>query len=194
MQLNAITCALYVILAFVAAGFVQTFWLRSELSKRFLAPIDGGRVFRQRRIFGDNKTWRGFIAIVPAVALAFVAFRVMFAILPGNLLDGLWPLSIVQYAAVGCLVGVGFMLGELPNSFVKRQFDIPPGELPIHPFARLFGFLVDRFDSIIGGMLLLACVVPVPAATCLYILLLGPVIHLAFNVLLYRLGVKNRPG
>jgi CDP-2,3-bis-(O-geranylgeranyl)-sn-glycerol synthase len=190
MKLNAITCASFVILAFVAAGFVQTFWLRSELSKRFRSPIDGGRVFRKRRIFGDNKTWRGFIAIVPAVALAFVVFRVLFAILPGNLLDGLWPLSIVQYAALGCLVGVGFMLGELPNSFVKRQFDIPPGERPIRPVARRIGFLVDRFDSVIGGILLL----PVPIATCLYILLLGPVIHLAFNVLLYRLGVKNRPS
>ena len=194
MQLSAITCASFIILAFVAAGFVQTFWLRSELSKRFSAPIDVGRVFRKRRIFGDNKTWRGFIAIVPAVALAFVAFRVLFAVMPGNLLDGLWQLTILQYAALGCLVGIGFMLGELPNSFVKRQFDIPPGGQPIQPFAHRLGFLVDRFDSIIGGILFLACVVPVPIATFLYILLLGPVIHLAFNVLLYRLGVKNRPG
>lgn len=194
MQLSAITCASFVILAFVAAGFVQTFWLRSELSKRFSAPIDGGRVFRKRRIFGDNKTWRGFIAIVPAVALAFVAFRVLFAILPGNLLDGLWPLSILQYAGLGCLVGMGFMLGELPNSFIKRQFDIPPGGQPTQPFSRRLGFLVDRFDSIIGGMLCLVCAVPVPIATYFYILLLGPVIHLAFNVLLYRLGVKSRLG
>ena len=154
MQLSAITCASFVILAFVAAGFVQTFWLRSELSKRFSAPIDGGRVFRKRRIFGDNKTWRGFIAIVPAVALPFVAFRVLFAILPGNLLDG----------------------------------------QPMQPVSRRLGFLVDRFDSIIGGMLCLVCTVPVPIATYFYILLLGPVIHLAFNVLLYRLGVKSRLG
>lgn len=193
MQLSAITCASFIILAFVAAGFVQTFWLRSELSKRFSAPIDGGRVFRKRRIFGDNKTWRGFIAIVPAVAVAFMVFRILFAFL-GNLLDGLWPLSILQYAALGCFVGVGFMLGELPNSFVKRQFDIPPGGQPKQPFARRLGFLVDRFDSILGGILFLACAVHVPIATYLYILLLGPFIHLAFNVLLYRLGVKSRPS
>lgn len=193
MQLSPITCASFIILAFVAAGFVQTFWLRSEFSKRFSAPIDGGRVFRKRRIFGNNKTWRGFIAIVPAVAVAFVAFRILFAFL-GNLLDGLWPLSILQYAALGCFVGVGFMLGELPNSFVKRQFDIPPGGQPQKPFARRLGFLIDRFDSILGGILFLACAVPVPIATYLYILLLGPFIHLAFNVLLYRLGVKSRPS
>lgn len=193
MQLSAITCASFIILAFVAAGFVQTFWLRSELSKRFSAPIDGGRVFRKRRIFGDNKTLRGFIAIVPAVALAFVAFRVLFGVF-GNLLDVIWPLTIWQYAALGCFVGVGFMLGELPNSFVKRQFDIPSGGQPKQPFARRLGFLIDRFDSILGGMLFLAFAVPVPVATYLYILLLGPFIHLAFNLLLYRLGVKNRPS
>lgn len=194
MQLNAITCASFLILAFVAAGLVQSFWLRSQLSRRFQTPLDGGRFIRKRRIFGDNKTWRGFMAIVPAVSLAFVAFRILFASLPGNLLEGLWPLSLMQYAALGCLVGVGFMLGELPNSFLKRQFDIPPGEQPVQPTARVLGFLVDRFDSIIGGMLLLACAVHVPLATWVYILLLGPVIHLAFNVLLYRLGVKNRPA
>lgn len=193
MQLSANTCASFIILAFVAAGFVQTFWLRSELSKRFSAPMDGGRVFRKRRIFGDNKTLRGFIAIVPAVALAFVAFRVLFGVF-GNLLDVIWPLTIWQYAALGCFVGVGFMLGELPNSFVKRQFDIPPGGQPKQPFARRLGFLIDRFDSILGGMLFLAFAVPVPVATYLYILLLGPFIHLAFNLLLYRLGVKNRPS
>ncbi len=193
MQLSAITCASFIILAFVAAGFVQTFWLRSELSMRFSAPIDGGRVFRKRRIFGDNKTWRGLIAIVPAVALAFVAFRLFFAIF-GDLLDGLWNLTILQFAALGCFVGVGFMLGELPNSFIKRQFDIPPGGQPKQPFVSRLGFLVDRFDSILGGMFFLACAVPVPFATYLYILLLGPFIHLAFNVLLYRLGVKNRPS
>jgi len=193
MKPDAVVCASFLILAFVTAGFVQTFWLRSQFSKRFQRPIDGGRTFRGVRIFGDNKTWRGFIAIVPGVGFAFVLFRILFAAFPYRLLEGLWPLSILQFGILGCLVGIGFMLGELPNSFVKRRLGVPPGEAAERPYARRICFLVDRFDSILGGMLVLALVVPVPILTWCYIFLFGPIIHLGFNVLLFQLGVKARP-
>ncbi len=194
MKPDAVVCAAFLIFAFVTAGFVQTFWLRSKFSKRFERPLDGGKAFRGVRIFGDNKTWRGFIAIVPGVSIAFILFRILFAAFPPDGLEGLWPLSILQFGMLGCLVGIGFMLGELPNSFVKRQLGIPPGEAPARLYARRICFLVDRFDSIVGGMLMLALVVPIPTLTWCYIFFFGPIIHLAFNVLLFRLGVKARPG
>jgi len=193
MKPDAVVCASFLILAFVTAGFVQTFWLRSRVSKRFQRPIDGGRTFRGVRIFGDNKTWRGFIAIVPGVGIAFVLFCILFAVFPYRVNEGLWPLSILQFGILGCLVGIGFMLGELPNSFVKRRLGVLPGEAAEGPYARRICFLVDRFDSILGGMFVLALVVPVPILTWCYIFLFGPIIHLGFNVLLFQLGVKARP-
>jgi CDP-2,3-bis-(O-geranylgeranyl)-sn-glycerol synthase len=193
MKPDAVVCATFLIFAFVTAGFVQTFWLKSQFSKRFQRPLDGGRTLRGVRIFGDNKTWRGFIAIVPGVGIAFVLFRILFAAFPYHILGGLWPLSILQFGLLGCLVGIGFMLGELPNSFMKRRLGVPPGEAPETSTARWICFLVDRFDSILGGMLVLALVVPVPFLTWCYIFLFGPFIHLGFNVLLFQLGVKARP-
>jgi hypothetical protein len=192
MKIDAVVCASFLILSFVTAGFVQAFWLRSQFSKRFQRPIDGGRTFRGVRIFGDNKTWRGFIAIVPGVGIAFVLLRILFAALPHGVLDGLWPLSVLQFGILGCLVGIGFMLGELPNSFVKRRLGIPPGEAPEGANARWICFLIDRFDSILGGMLVLALIVRVLTLTWCIIFLFGPIIHLAFNVLLFQLGVKAR--
>lgn len=132
--------------------------------------------------------------MVPGVGIAFVLVRMLFGLMPTELLGGLWQLTIVQYGLLGCLVGLGFMLGELPNSFVKRQFDIKPGEAPIQPLARSVCFLVDRFDSILGGMIVLSFVVPTPWLTWCGILLIGPIIHLAFNLLLFQLGVKARPA
>jgi hypothetical protein len=41
--------------AFIAHAPVLRFNLLSALSR----PIDGGGTIRGRRIFGDNKTWRG---------------------------------------------------------------------------------------------------------------------------------------
>lgn len=191
---DPIICGSFLVLSFVIAGFVQTFWLRSPFSKRFQVPIDGQGKFRGKRIFGDNKTWRGFAAMVPAVGIAFIALRLSFELLPAALSDGLWPLSWFQYGVLGCLVGLGFMIGELPNSFIKRQLDIPPGEAPSQPFVRPICFVVDRFDSILGGMIVLSFVVPLPWLTWLFILIIGPIIHLAFNFLLFQLGVKARPA
>lgn len=132
--------------------------------------------------------------MVPGVGIAFLTLRLLFGMLPTELLNGLWPLSVVQYGLLGCFVGLGFMVGELPNSFVKRRFDISPGEAPMQPRARPVCFIVDRFDSIFGGMLALSLVVPTPFLTWCFILLIGPVIHLAFNLLLFQLGVKARPA
>ena len=132
--------------------------------------------------------------MVPGVGIAFLVLRLLFGLLPTELLNGLWPLSVVQYGLLGCLVGLGFMVGELPNSFVKRRFDISPGEAPMQPRARPICFIVDRFDSILGGMIALSLVVPTPFLTWCCILLIGPVIHLAFNLLLFQLGVKARPA
>src|SRR5260370_34560339 len=59
--------------AFLAHGLVLRFgWFRS-LAK----PIDGGATFRGKRVFGDNKTWRGALVmasgvIVFACALSYV--------------------------------------------------------------------------------------------------------------------------
>ncbi|MEZ6134219.1 MAG: CDP-archaeol synthase [Pirellulaceae bacterium] len=188
-----IACAIFLMTAFVVAGFAQSFWLRSDWSKRFQHPIDGGVSFRGKRIFGDNKTWRGFIAIVPSVSLAFVAVRLPY-LLSDDLSGRLWPLSLFGYALLGLVAGTGFMIGELPNSFMKRQLDIPPGAAPQAVGTRWICFIIDRLDSILSGMLFLAVCVPVPILTWCLILLVGPFVHLAFNWLLYRLGVKARPA
>ncbi len=193
LEPEPVACALFLMTAFVIAGFVQSYWLRSEWSKRFRYPIDGGRSFRGHRIFGDNKTWRGFVAIVPSVSLAFIAVRLLF-LFWDDFGATLWPHSVLGYGLLGLVAGTGFMIGELPNSFVKRQLGIPPGERPLHPTAQWICFTVDRLDSILGGMLLLALCVPLPLLTWCIILLVGPIVHLAFNWLLYRLGVKARPA
>lgn len=189
-----VVCSIFLMSAFIMAGFAQSYWLRSRWSTRFKLPIDGGRMFRGQRIFGENKTWRGFVAIVPSVSAAFIAVRSISLLLSNHLSQGLWPLSGIEYALLGLMAGLGFMIGELPNSFIKRQFGIPPGEAAKQPLSRCVCFLVDRFDSIVGGMLFVAFCVPIPILTWCIILFVGPFIHLAFNWLLYRLGVKARPA
>jgi CDP-2,3-bis-(O-geranylgeranyl)-sn-glycerol synthase len=189
--LDPVACGCFLLLAFVFAGLAQTAWFASPQSGRFNQPLDGHLRFRGRRLFGDNKTVRGFIVMVPACASAFAVL----ALLTGDPASlGLWPLSIPGYAVAGAFAGMGFMAGELPNSFLKRQLDIAPGEAPPGRFASACHFLVDRLDSGIGMLLALGLLIPVGWMTVATVLMVGPVIHWSFSVLMFRLGVKGRPA
>jgi hypothetical protein len=183
--------ALFLVVAFVLAGLVHSAWLGSAASSRFLMPIDGGRTFRGRRIFGDNKTVRGFMAMVPAAAGSF-------ALLAASLGEdsiaqlGLWDLSVVQYAALGAWAGFGFMAGELPNSFLKRQAGVAPGDRPRRRAAAAAAFIGDRTDSILGMLLAVSLVAPTSRWTWWWCVMIGVGLHWAFSALLHRLGVKAR--
>jgi CDP-2,3-bis-(O-geranylgeranyl)-sn-glycerol synthase len=180
-------CALFLVAGFVLAGGVQAAWLASEASRRWAWPLDGGRTFRGRPLFGDNKTARGFVVMVPATGLAFFLLA-----LTASGHSGLWPLTPWQYLALGILAGAGCMLGELPNSFVKRQLGIAPGSPATGALARPVFSVIDRLDSTLGVLAAVALAVPVPPATIGYVLLMGVVVHGALSVVTFKLGGKAR--
>lgn len=189
---DPVRCSLFLILAFSLAGVAQTWWFKSPRSARFAIPLDRGRTFRGRPLFGANKTWKGFVVMVPATALAFLVLGTSARALPiGN---GLWPLSPAGYALLGAVASIGFMAGELPNSFIKRQLAIAPGGAPRSPGAQWLAFAADRLDSILGMLLVLSLAVPVMWQVWVLVLCLGPAIHWLFNVALFFLGVKERPA
>jgi CDP-2,3-bis-(O-geranylgeranyl)-sn-glycerol synthase len=188
-----LTCTLFLIVAFCCAGVLQILWLRSRLARWAALPIDGGRTFRGQRIFGDNKTWRGFFVMIPAVGGAFWCLAIYMEYwVPNASNHTMWLLSPSGYFLLGCWSGFAYMLFELPNSFVKRQLGILPGQPPAQPIARAICFLVDQADSVVGALLALAMFVPVPLVTWIVILLAGPVVHWLFNVVLMFLGLKTR--
>jgi hypothetical protein len=194
-RLDPLACAFFLMLAFFLAGLAQVVWLRSALSRWFQSPLDGGQTLAGKRIFGANKTWRGFVVMVPAVGVMFLLLRILGdVLLPGGWPDGLWPLSPEVYAGLGCWTGFGFMAGELPNSFCKRQLGIAPGARPARPLAKTLCFTVDRLDSILGAFLALALVVPVPPLSLAFLVLVGPAIHWSFSVCLFFIGLKAYPA
>jgi len=193
MPIDANACALFLMATFVLAGCAQVAWLATASSHAFSMPLDGGRTVRGRRIFGDNKTVRGFVVMVPAVAVSFVvASQAASAGDPAAI--GLWALTPVEYGLLGAWAGLGFMLGELPNSFVKRQLDIAPGGVTTSAIGAFWQFAVDRLDSGVGMLTALSLAVPVPWQTWALVLLLGWTLHWSFSVVLFRLRVKPRPA
>jgi len=134
------------------------------------APIDrGGNFIDGRRIFGSNKTVKGFTSGLVLGASAAVAEAAFFL-----------NQSLVL---VGIAASFGALLGDLTGAFVKRRLDIAPGNpLPI----------VDQLDFILGAVLLTFPFLPVPAGAFLILIAATVPIHLAANAAAYQLGLKRR--
>lgn len=193
MNVEPVIRAAFLVLAMSIAGIAHVLWLRAPLARRFARPVDGGLTLRGRRLFGDNKRVCGFLVLPPAAAVSFALLHTLTAALLPTFARALWPQSAVQYAALGLVCGFAFMLAELPNSFFKRQFDIAPGHAPTRRAARWVVLLVDRFDSVVGVLLVASMLVPISVATWIWVLLLGPALHAIFSIALHALGLKARP-
>jgi hypothetical protein len=188
-RVDPLAAAVFLLAAFTLAGVAQTVWFASPMSRSFAVPLDAGLRIRGRRLFGANKTVRGFVVMVPAAAAAFALLAMVAA---DGVRSWLWPMSPVSYALLGAWAGFGFMAGELPNSFVKRQLDLPPGFAPPGRVGAAAQFVGDRLDSGVGMLVALSLAVEVPWLTWIYVLVLGAPIHSSFSVLLFRLGLKRR--
>jgi len=191
---DPLQCGLFLIMAFVLAGLLQSVWLGSRVSQVLAIPLDGGRTFRGRPILGENKTLRGFVVMIPAAALAFAAVAIVVSLPQGVPPPTLWQLTPAGYAALGAWAGFGFMAGELPNSFVKRRFGILPGQAPASSLTAAICFTIDRTDSIVGMLAAVTVAVPTRWTTWVLVLIVGPSIHWLFSWWLFRLGVKRRPS
>src|SRR5262245_55035815 len=99
-SVNPVSCALFILLAFTTAGVAQTWWFKSPRAARFAIPLDGGLTFRSRRLFGPNKTLKGFVVMVPTAATVFAVFGAISGAIP-SVAETLWPLTVVQWGLLG---------------------------------------------------------------------------------------------
>lgn len=186
-----LTSALFIVVAMGLAGIAHGLWMRSAASRRFRIPLDAGRTWRDRRLLGEHKTWRGFMVIVPASGLAFSLLGALGEIV-GSEAGRFWGLGPLGLLALGAWAGFCFMAGELPNSFYKRRRGIAPGSVPTRGWERRFCLLVDRFDSTVALLVGMSLVVALHWMTWIWVLALGPIVHFGFSALLYAHGVKAR--
>lgn len=136
-------------------------------------PIDRGKNFiDDKRLFGDNKTWEGFIIGV----LAGILTGIIQMVIDNSYL----------YIARGLIMGIGAMVGDLLGSFIKRRFNIKPGDpLPI----------LDQTLFLIVAIALArsAKVLYMTPIQILFVIIITPVLHILTNYIAYRLGFKKVP-
>jgi CDP-2,3-bis-(O-geranylgeranyl)-sn-glycerol synthase len=162
--------------------------LRWNLAPSLNRPIDGGRTLRGRRLFGDNKSWRGALVMGGGVFAATLAAH-----------RSAWyrervppPLGEVSPRLLGALLAVGTVAGELPNSLMKRQLDIGPGTQR-GTAAGLALTVLDQGDFVLAIWLLLAPVWRMPARQALDAFATVAAVHSGVNVVGYAIGARTSP-
>jgi CDP-archaeol synthase len=121
-------------------------------------PIDHGATFRGRRVFGDNKTWRGLACAIVGCTIAVAVQKYVIGERVGDV--ALIDYDTANVLALGAALGVGAIAGELPNSFLKRQLDIAPGATGRRFTGALF-YVFDQVDLLlVVWPLLLFWVIP----------------------------------
>jgi CDP-2,3-bis-(O-geranylgeranyl)-sn-glycerol synthase len=180
--------ALWLFLAVLGAPLLHAPVLRWDLLGALKRPLDGGASFGGRRVLGDNKTWRGALCMTVGVVLATLVlwqWDWWRSQLP-DAVDASSPLL------VGLLIGLGTVLGELPNSFFKRRLGIAPGAQRRGAGGVVLS-LLDQGDLVLGiwVALLPVWVMPVWLAAIAFAAI--STIHAGINVVGYAVGVRTAP-
>jgi hypothetical protein len=88
-------------------------------------------------------------------------------------------------------LGLGYVIPELPNSYIKRRLNIKPGERS-EKNAFLFAFM-DQADSAVGCIIVYWIVLSPPLSVMVWMVLLGPIVHAVVNVTLFSIGLRKQP-
>lgn len=132
-------------------------------------PLDFGRYLSDgKRIFGANKTFRGFL----------------FGLVIGGAVGAIDSVVFGFPWAFAVLTPLGGLLGDLVGAFVKRRLDIPPGGLlPI----------VDQIDFVVGALVFALPLMIITWELAVTVLLITPPIHLFTNFVAFKLKLKKNP-
>lgn len=141
-------------------------------------PVDFGRSWRGKKVFGPNKTWRGLVTGCLA-AIGIVYLQRWLSPHTANI-------NLVNYASInlvtlGLAQGAGALGGDLVESFAKRQTNIPAGRSWV-PF--------DQLDWIIGAVVLTYYLAHLDTAQMLTALALFGLLHPLANLVGYALKLK----
>lgn len=150
-----------VILLFLPAFYAP---LTAPASKLFNKPhpLDNFKMYKGKRLLGNGKTVEGtLIGIFSAVVV-------------GLILDEIW---------LGLIFGIGAMLGDILNSFMKRRRSYKSGE-----HSHVFDELNFLFFPVLYGILYLNTTL----LDIVILIIFAYTLHFIFDKIALKLGVKNR--
>ncbi|MGC8662571.1 MAG: CDP-2,3-bis-(O-geranylgeranyl)-sn-glycerol synthase [Candidatus Micrarchaeia archaeon] len=152
---------IYILPAYVANG--------SPVIFKGVKPIDFGKTFKGKRIFGPHKTIRGLI----------------FGLASGIVVGAAESLILPYMLVVGIVLSIGTHFGDLFGSFIKRRMGKESGSsVPFLDqylfliFALLFAYPLGNMPGIVG---------------IIFLFILTGIMHKLTNVLANKAKLKDVP-
>ncbi|MFA6295511.1 MAG: CDP-archaeol synthase [Candidatus Paceibacterota bacterium] len=171
---------IYFISPLLFAGLIHHLVIiRYNLFSFLSKPIDHNLHFKGKPLLGKYKTWRGIILVPILSGVGSLIISQIVVI----------PLSL-QTFWVGFLLGVGYTIAELPNSFIKRQLNVKAGEKSENKFRNTF-LILDQVDSVAGAIIVMLFIYPASVMLCVSVLLIGSLLHFTVDLYLYKYGYKK---
>lgn len=128
-------------------------------------------------LFGKNKTWRGliFVSICNAFLLMFI--------------NEIFQFKITHPFYLGLILGVSYIVFELPNSYMKRKLGIQPGEQ--HEKHKILFALIDKMDSAFGITIIYWVLGYINIQNAIILFLCGSLTHILISKILVLTKIKK---
>ena len=182
----------YLLVPLLGGGILHGLVMKYDWLAFLKRPIDGGREWNGKPLFGANKTYRGALAVgIGAAIVLGVQSSVLHHAAPAQRLE-LFDYGAVSGWLLGFAVGFVSMLAELPNSLLKRRLDVGPGQSG-RGLTGAALYLLDQVDLLLGAWLVLAIVVDVRLRWVVLSIGLVVVIHQLLTWATYALGMRKSP-
>ncbi len=175
------------LLVFLPAGLANAapvFASRWRWLDKLNVPIDGGRHFRGKRIFGANKTVRGFVAGFGFALVGVLVQRWIDSAVCVSCSGFSNAIASVNIFVLAALYSFGALGGDALESFVKRQLNKPAGSTWV-PF--------DQLDFIIGALLATWPVLHYSGMTVVAVVGVMFVAHIISTFVGFTFGLKDKP-
>lgn len=171
-ELKEIALIAYLLLPGILANMSPVFFSKVNFLNK---PVDFGKKIKGKRIFGDNKTYRGFFfGAIIAIIVAFIQIWIP--------INTPYQITLQNFWYVGFLLGFGALFGDLVESFIKRRMGLAPGK-PWIPF--------DEIDHIIGALIAISLIFSMPLLSVIWVIVLTTPIHITINVIAYFLKLRK---
>lgn len=167
---NLLNHCLLLFIPLIVANSVHMLIVKLNIFSNLVIPVAQG-------MFGENKTLRGFV-VVPLMA----ALTMLFV---GLIVEE----SMIYSIVLGFILGVVYLLAELPNSWLKRRLNVPSGGT--HPKYKYLFLILDKSDSAFGVTFFYFMICSIRFSEAILIFIIGVILHSLFSLLLYFSKIKK---
>ncbi|MEZ4967056.1 MAG: hypothetical protein R2791_17570 [Saprospiraceae bacterium] len=161
----------FILIPLILSNVMHMWWVKKDLWPGLAIPV-------WPRLFGENKTWRGFVVLPLLNGLFSALFALLVPVVPPTM-----------GFPTGFILGLAYMASELPNSLIKRQAGIPPGRSAVSN-AWIFT-LMDKTDSSLGVSLASHFIFHLSPGQTVLLFLVAVFCHVFFSWLLVLVRLKR---